>query len=224
MPAAIGGSFDEGSTVVRRNVFRGKVVSAWPCRLVYDTGAELAWACLPGVEVLAQTTYIEGLRTGDESLRDRTLSELAAGDWTLGTSIIRHSTILGFQLPDTYFSVLVFFRENGEPRMWYVNFERPFRRTAIGVDTCDLMVDLVIEPDLTYRWKDEDEYQQGRRLGIVDDTDHAEVEKARDQALAMLERRTGPFEARWLSWRRDLDWPIPTLPANAASLPPMDTP
>ena len=100
-----------------------------------------------------------------------------------------------------------------------MNFERPYRRTAIGFDTTDLIIDLVIEPDGTYRWRDVDEYEQGRRLGIVDDTDHAAVEKAREQALAMFEQRTGPFEEQWVSWRRDPNWTVPTLPANATSLP-----
>jgi hypothetical protein len=39
---------------------------------------------------------------------------------------------------------------------WYVNFQRPMRRTAIGFDTFDLLLDLVIAPDLSrWDWKDE---------------------------------------------------------------------
>ena len=49
--------------------------------------------------------------------------------------------------------------------MWYANFERPFQRTPIGIDTFDLLLDLVIEPDSSYRWKDEGEYRLGRQLG-----------------------------------------------------------
>ena len=157
--------------------------------------------------------------TGDKSLRANGLRELADGEWTLASAPLRHFTILTFQLPDTYFSVMLRFRETGQLFMWYVNFERPYRRTAIGIDTSDLIVDLVIEPDGTYRWKDEDEYRQGRRLGIVGDTDHAAVEQAREQAVAMFEERTGPFEEQWVSWRRDPNWTVPTLPANATDLP-----
>ncbi|MEU5045988.1 DUF402 domain-containing protein [Streptomyces griseorubiginosus] len=61
-------------------------------------------------------------------------------------------------------------------------------------DTFDLTVDLVVDPDLTrWQWKDEDEYAHVRRLGIVTDAEHRAVAAARDQALAMIEERCGPF-------------------------------
>jgi predicted RNA-binding protein associated with RNAse of E/G family len=216
MPPGPAGVFDTGRAIVRRDVYRGKIVSAWLGRVVHDHGDGLAWALFSGVEMLSRASYVEKLRTGDKS---HGLGELATGGWTLASAPLQRTTILAFQLPDTYFSVMVFFRESGELGKWYVNFERPYRRTAIGFDTSDLLLDLVIEPDGTCRWKDEDEYQQGRRLGIVDVTDHAEVEKAREQALGMFARRIGPFEERWVSWRHDPNWTIPTLPANATSLP-----
>ena len=102
-----------------------------------------------------------------------------------------------------------------------MNVERPYRRTPIGFDTSDLLVDLVVEPDGTCRWKDEEEYEQGRRLGLVSDTDHAKLEVAREQALAMVERRVSPFDDRWLSWRPDPSWTVPTLPDDVTSMPPL---
>ena len=103
--------------------------------------------------------------------------------------------------------------------MWYANFERPFQRTPIGIDTFDLLLDLVIEPDMSYRWKDEGEYTQGRKLGIISDDDHRQVQKAREQVLALLDQRAGPFDEGWLSWRREAHWPLPTLPVNATTWP-----
>jgi hypothetical protein len=52
-------AFADGSTVVRRDVFRGSVWSAKPFRAVSDTGDVLALAVWPGVEMLAPTTWIE---------------------------------------------------------------------------------------------------------------------------------------------------------------------
>jgi hypothetical protein len=209
-------TFDVGSAIVRRDVHRGKVASVWSGRVVHDSGDNLVWAVFPGVEMLGRASYVESLRTG---VKARNLDELAAGEWTLASAPMGDGAILVFQLPDVYFSVMLFFTGGGEFRRWYVNFERPYRRTPIGFDTSDLLVDLVIEPDGTYRWKDEGEYEQGRRLGIVSGTDHARVEKARTQALAMVERRSGPFDERWMSWRRDSTWTVPTLPTDATSLP-----
>ncbi|WP_317985953.1 hypothetical protein [Streptomyces sp. 5-10] len=96
-----------------------------------------------------------------------------------------------------------------------MNFERPTVRTGDGFDTFDLTVDVVVAPDLTsWQWKDEDEYAHVRRLGIVTDTEHQAVDAARDQALAMLEERSGPFAdaAAWSAWRWNPTWPAPQLP------------
>lgn len=186
-------TFDVGRAIVRRDVQGGKVASVWLGRVVDDPGDDLVWAVFPGVEMLSRAPYVEALRTG---VKAHHLDELAAGEWTLASAPLESGTILVFQLRNTYFSVMLFFKENGEFRRWYVNFERPYRRTSIGFDTSDLLVDLVIEPDGAYRWKDEEEYEQGRRLGLVSDTDHVRVKEAREQALAMVEQRLGPFEER----------------------------
>jgi hypothetical protein len=55
-----------------------------------------------------------------------------------------------------------FFRQ-GEFAGWYVNLETPARRHADGVDTTDLVLDVVVAPDRTWVWKDEDEMAE--RIG-----------------------------------------------------------
>jgi hypothetical protein len=207
------GRFDIGSVAVRRNVFRGKVRSAWPARVVHDTGDEIAWVCWSGTELTAETSWRS---SGDPQ---RGLAELASGEWSLGTHLLTDITFLGFQLPDVWFSVLLFFQPSGDFGIWYVNFEQPYRRTPIGFDTCDHFIDLVFNPDGTHHWKDEDEYAQGRQLGLVTDAQHAEIERAKDQVFSMFEERTGPFDQRWLNWRRDPAWPLPVLPDNAITVP-----
>jgi protein associated with RNAse G/E len=212
--------FESGSLAVRRDVLRGKVRSAWPTRVVHDTGEEIALALWSGTELMAEASYAAAWRSGDPSQRKHALFErYVAGEWSLGTSVVREGTLLGFMLRDVWFSVLLSFPPSGELSSWYVNFEQPYRRTSIGVDTCDLIIDLVFYPDGTHRWKDEDEYAQGRQLGLVTDTQHPEVERAKDQALAMFEQRIGPFDERWLSWRRDPAWLLPVLPDNVTTVP-----
>ncbi|MEQ7009356.1 DUF402 domain-containing protein [Actinopolymorpha sp. B17G11] len=207
------GRFEPGSVAVRRDMFRGKVRSAWPTRVVHDTGEEVAWVCWSGAELTANTNW----RSGDDS--QRRLAEKASGDWSLGTSVFRDGSILGFQLADVWFSVLLLFQPSGELAIWYVNFEQPYRRTPIGIDTCDHIIDLVFDLDGTHEWKDVDDYAYGRRLGLVTDAQHTEIERAKDQAFAMFEKRTGPFDEKWLSWRRDPAWPLPVLPDNATTVP-----
>jgi protein associated with RNAse G/E len=197
--------FAAGATAVKRDVLRGKVWTAAPHRVVEDTGDNLVLASWPGVEQLAPTTWIQWLRTGDDALR-----ELDRWIWRDTTPVSRFAA-------GEHFSVHRLLR--GGPTPWYVNFERPFRRTPVGIDTFDLLLDLVVAPDLaSYSWKDEDEYAQGRRLGLIDDATHADVEQARDQVLALIESGTGPFAHDWSAFRRDPAWPDPLLPPDALTI------
>ncbi|MDH6580272.1 hypothetical protein [Kitasatospora sp. MAP5-34] len=106
----------------------------------------------------------------------------------------------------------------GEPIHWYVTFELPFtRRPGLGIDTFDLCIGLVAEPDLSsWSWKDADEYAPIRRLGWVDDL-HALVDTARERALGLLHDRAGPFAGGWPTWSPDPAWPLPVLPDGAGT-------
>jgi predicted RNA-binding protein associated with RNAse of E/G family len=45
-----------------------------------------------------------------------------------------------------------------QPHGWYVNLEATWRRTTIGFDTQDLVLDVTVADDLSsWAWKDEDE-------------------------------------------------------------------
>ncbi|WP_327407437.1 hypothetical protein OG194_45860 [Streptomyces sp. NBC_01288] len=79
----------------------------------------------------------------------------------------------------------------------------------------------MVTPDLSrWDWKDEDEYAHGRRLGVVREADHRAVEKAREEAVAMIEGGVGPFAAeRGLgTWRYEPHWPDPQLPTGVLDL------
>ncbi|MEQ7129285.1 DUF402 domain-containing protein [Actinopolymorpha sp. B11F2] len=210
--------FGTGTTVTRRDALRGKVLSAVPCRAICDTGHLLALARWPGVEGLWEATWIEWLRTGDNAYRSRLIDNLATGDWRLAPWTWRDTTKLDLLMPGMYFSVSLFFVGAEQPNGWYVDFVRPYRRTPIGIDTFDLLLDLVIDLDLSFRWKDEEEYNQARRLGVITDTDHRRVEQAREQVIALLKERAGPFEDRWLGWQRDPSWALPILPVDTLTL------
>jgi hypothetical protein len=91
--------------------------------------------------------------------------------------------LVSWSQPGRYFSVRRYLREGARPPGWYVNFEVPYRRTGLGIDTLDLFLDLVIGPNLDrVVWKDEGEYAQARRLGLVGDAVHAGVQAAREKA------------------------------------------
>ena len=51
---------------------------------------------------------------------------------------------------------------------WYVNLESLYRRTSLGIDYEDHILDVVIQPDLkSWEWKDADELAEAVSLGLV---------------------------------------------------------
>ncbi|KQV10111.1 MULTISPECIES: DUF402 domain-containing protein [unclassified Kitasatospora] len=150
------------------------------------------------------------------------LTDLAADTWALDRYRWTGTTLLSHFLNGEWFSVHCFQdAATGEPLRWYVNFEKPFlRRPGIGIDTLDLCLDLVVTPDLSgHHWKDHEEYAQLRRLGVIDDYLHRQVEQAKGRAITMLDNRTGPFAGGWSIWTPDPAWPLPELPAGAEHVP-----
>jgi Protein of unknown function (DUF402) len=214
--------FPGGATAIRRDTFEGRVWTASPHRVIHDTGDELVLAYWPGIQSLAPTTWIDWLTTGDLTARDAAIATLAARRWDLDHWTWCETTWLSILTPGAFFSVNLFFdAQHHSLNRWYVNFQRPYQRTPIGVDTFDLVIDLVVTPDLSsYTWKDEDEYRHSRRLGIIDESTHEHVQHARDQVIAMIEGRHGAFGAPWADWRADPSWPTPTLSHDTMTVSP----
>ena len=206
-------TFPNGSTVVRRDILRGRVWSAAPYRVIADDGVTLTIACWPGVVLMAPTTWIAWNRSGDMAVREQGIPNLASGKWDLDRFTWQDTTLLIRYVEGERFSVSRFFDRDGCCGPWYVDFIQPPRRTALGIDTFDLFLDLIVTNDLSkVRWKDEDEYALGRRLGVIDDATHSDVDEARERVLELIETRQGLFADDWSSWRRDPSWPLPVLP------------
>lgn len=218
--------FETGETVVRRDVHRsGRVWSEQALRVLADTGEALVTACAPGAEARWPALYAKARDDGDRSVRTEAFDAVATGQWELAAAVWQETDLLLWKPPATWFSVNAFFVPDSgggrRLRNWYVNFERPTRRTEAGFDTFDLTVDLVVTPDLTrWEWKDEDEYAHVRRLGIVSSTEHQAVDDARDEVMAMLAERSGVFAhaERWASWRWEPAWPTPRLPRSRGAV------
>ncbi|SEM68287.1 DUF402 domain-containing protein [Streptacidiphilus jiangxiensis] len=212
--------FEPGETVVRRDLFRGRVWSATALRVVEDTDQALVTACRPGAEAMASRTYVQSRATGDDADRKQAIPDLAAGSWELAPWHWQQTVLLMWKPPAAWYSVNAFFDPGPghELLRWYVNFERPMVRTAEGFDTFDLLLDLVVAADLsTWEWKDVDEFELGCRLGVVDAEDRRQVEAATTEVLKLIEKRGGPFtpSSGWATWRSDPSWPATVLPSGA---------
>ena len=112
-------------------------------------------------------------------------------------------------------SIWLLWRDPGwEFAGYYGNIQAPLKRTYLGFDTADYLLDVSIDPDLSWRWKDEDEWELAREHGLVDADLLDEVRREGERIITEVEGRAWPFDTGFETWRPDPAWPIPHLPAN----------
>jgi hypothetical protein len=133
-------------------------------------------------------------------------------DWTWTTN---HA--LMFSRPDSLASIWLFFKEESwDFNFYYVNMQAPLTRTALGFDGADYMLDIVVQPDFSWEWKDLDEFADARKHGILPAGLLDRIQAAGDETIPLIESRGFPFNAGYETWRPDPSWTVPELPENWA--------
>ena len=103
---------------------------------------------------------------------------------------------------------------------FYVNVQEPLRRTAIGFDSMDQTLDILIAPDRSQvRVKDEDELRDAAHHGFFSAAEVVDIRAAARTATQMVLGRVPPFDEPWHLWRPDPAWRAPTLPDGWDSVP-----
>ena len=95
---------------------------------------------------------------------------------------------------------------------WYIDLQAPFVRTPLGFDSRDDVLDIVASPNLTWKWKDEDEFADAQRIGRFTPVEAAEIRREGERVIETIESGGWPFNMGWESWRPDPNWPIPAVP------------
>jgi predicted RNA-binding protein associated with RNAse of E/G family len=192
-------------TIVWRDVFRDRVVFARPMRVVAACDDWLVCSLLAGTPIKLHSTYKSGRRK-------QYIEDLATGDWTLQDATWHSTNLLMLSKADAWYALCLFFAAgSGEFLHYYVNFQRPRRRTAIGFDTFDLCLDIVVAPDRSWRWKDEDEFARALELGLLSKDVERRVQAAGREVIAMIEAARDPFDGRYDGWRPAAALPHPTF-------------
>ena len=198
-----------GDTIVLQEVWRDRVWAARPLTVVRDEGDLLLLWLPKGTRWKAPTAP---LHWPPEPDRGRRLATCAArGKWILRDLAWDVETLMITRAGDWH-SIWVSWPDDGSEWGWYVNLQRPLRRTDLGVETMDFALDVIINPDRSWRWKDEDELQAFVERGVFDEE---LVRTVRDEATRVIERaerNEPPFCEPWREeWRPDPSWRRPTL-------------
>lgn len=199
-----GGTRPQPATVVWRHWYRGRLRWAIPNLLIDETPERLVTLLVPGVICKAPVTYGQpGISYVDELRRDH--EEI--GDWTWHSRrCLQLAPVGAAHAIDLHWD-----HATGRFLGWYVNLQEPFRPTRFGYDTFDQMLDIWIEPDGTWAWKDWDELVEAERIGLFSP---AEAEAIRAEGRRVVDSLDSLLPTGWESWQPDPSWSLPILPAG----------
>ncbi|BEL06951.1 DUF402 domain-containing protein [Actinoplanes sichuanensis] len=194
-----------GDTVWLRHLQRRRIGLVVPFQAVADLGdAVLLWA--PADNAAWHFTLPDGRGMGEVPL-----PEWSASDRIPVPHTIDHG-VLSWHPRERDYSIRWFFRPDGTFFRWYANLEAPpalWRHGDLtGLDTTDWDLDVVVEPDRGWRWKDEELF--ATRLTMpeaywADDEDR--VRRAGQEVIALAEAGKFPFDGTWRDFRPDPAWP-----------------
>lgn len=204
--------FAAGSTADLRYVLTdGRIEMCWPCRVIEDSDDLVALFVATGSRYKADPKRTAAAKRAEPSPKAPT-----------GEFIWRADT-LRLMFPGKAHSVWLFWEGDGDDRQltkFMINMEEPFRRTPIGFDTQDHTLDIVVQPDLSWKWRDEEETQNHVREGFFT----ADLAKsARDEGVSAIDailRGEHPCLDGWPEWRPSPDWEVPVVSAEWAHTPP----
>jgi predicted RNA-binding protein associated with RNAse of E/G family len=122
--------------------------------------------------------------------------------------------VLALTPPGERHAVWLFWDDAWHFRTWYVNLQAPLRRTTRSVIVSDHLLDLVVTPDLTWSWKDEDEFEAVCEAGVFTAEERRSIRADGERLAACIEAGLPPFGEDWPAWRPDATWVVPTIPAD----------
>lgn len=191
-----------GSQIVYREVWRGQVWTARPVTVVKDTPDLIALYFCTGTRWK--------LPHGN---KDQFLGFLQTGNWQLTDITTAVDTLFLIQPGEAHAVHVMWGPANREFVGWYINLQETLRRTAIGFDFMDQVLDIVVKPDLSeWHWKDEAELQQAQELGLYSEQQVGEIKAAGERVIERVGAKAAPFNDGWENWFPPAEWPIPGFP------------
>lgn len=215
--------FAAGRQVLYRNIDGPRLACARPCRVVSDDERGLLLWLARGSAMLVEEA-VDG-----RGVRDMPFAEWIALSHRVIPARWHGPGLLKFIPPDADHSVWFFRDDEGRFTGWYVNLEERALRwddgDLAGVDVIDQDLDVLVRPDRSWEWKDEDEFTE--RLAFGEHywvRDEAAVRAEGWRVIKQIEAGDFPFDGTWTDFRPDPTWPVPTSLPPGWDRPPVPRP
>jgi hypothetical protein len=187
-----------GDPVLLRSIYREQVRWTFPHRYVGEWDGRTGIYCQPG----NRGKLIK--RAAGENYLDTWVTDSPPFDWTW-----QRTHRLAFMRAGDAHTVEVTWDEEWNLLGWYVNLQAPLVVNGSFFDTTDWALDVTVEPNGRWAWKDEADFAQAIELGVFAGIDPAVVRAEGKRVIA--ER---PWPTGWETWRPPARWaPLP-LPGN----------
>ncbi|MCY3912860.1 MAG: DUF402 domain-containing protein [Chloroflexi bacterium] len=201
-----------GDQIVVYEMWGRGVACARPVTVVEDVATYLALYSHPGVKIA--TRGIPNRRS--LSFSERIEMMIRGVDPT--ASVFRevftpsHSHVLMLTPPDSGHAVWLFWSQDWEFKRWYVNLQSPLRRVRHGVQLHDHVLDIIARPDMSWTWKDTDEFEALIARGFFSAEQESSIRDEAAQMVHTIESVGRPFCDGWADWRPEASWATPLLP------------
>jgi hypothetical protein len=201
--------FAPGRLIMHRNVRHGRLGWVRPARVVCDDDRGLLLWLARG------SVVVNEVAADGRGMRAMPFTEWLTLDYRPAIGSWQGPGVLKLLPPGARHSVWWFRDDAGAFTSWYVNLEESGVRwddgAVAGVDIVDQDLDLVVRPDRSWEWKDEDEF--GERLAYPDDywvTDEEAVRAEGRRVAEQVEAGRFPFDGTWTDFVPDPSWEVPS--------------
>jgi predicted RNA-binding protein associated with RNAse of E/G family len=191
-------TFEPGESAALREIWEGRIWSARPVTVVEDAEEQIT------LFIRAGARWMAPFRNGQRLKIQQAEYELMEQPYK--------AHVLSFAWPGNPAAVLLFYGSDWSPSHWYVNLEDPLRRSPVGFDTLDHKLDVIVELDGSWSWKDEDQFVEVIDRGLLDPGQGRGLRNEAEGAVRRIVEHEPPFDRDWYGWRPDPAWPPPTLP------------
>ncbi len=136
------------------------------------------------------------------------------GSWALVDSTWQWAELLIVVRPDNCRATWVRWSADRVFQGWYVNLQSKLCRTRLGFDFRDHQLDIIVEPDRNWRWKDQDELDLAVELGCLTPAQSKAVREEGQLAVMEIERNSGLYSESIEQWCPEASLTRPKLRAD----------
>jgi hypothetical protein len=189
-----------GDVVLLRSLYQDRVRWCFPHRYVGTWDGRLGFYCQPGSH--GKVVKRAAKRTGSYI------------DYWIGTDppFDHHwnsTNVLRFIRAGDQHTVEVWWDVEWQLLGWYINLQSPTVVSELAIDSIDWALDVDVDSDGTWRWKDEDDLAEIVSRGILSNEQATQVRAEGERVI-----RAHPWPSGWESWRPPAEWSPLAFPAN----------